>query len=99
MAGGTRWAENRIAIRPLRWITAGLLLAATTGAGAWLYGYPFLTSHVAHFTVPLIGAVHLPTAFFFDLGVYGLVVGATALILIVLAHQSTRAHRPGRRRP
>ncbi|HWA13511.1 MAG TPA: monovalent cation/H+ antiporter subunit A [Burkholderiales bacterium] len=94
MAGGTRWAEDRLALRPLRWITIGLLLAGATGAGSWLFGHPFLTSHVAHFKLPLAGDVHVPTAFFFDLGVFSLVVGATALILIVLAHQSTRAHRP-----
>ena len=94
MAGGTRWAEDRLAIRPLRWIAAGLLLAAGTGAGSWLFGYPFLTSHGAHFGLPLVGALHVPSALFFDLGVFLLVVGATGLVLIVLAHQSTRGHRP-----
>jgi multicomponent K+:H+ antiporter subunit A len=89
MAGGTRWTESRLTIRPLRWIALGLLLALAAGAGAWLFGYPFLSSHVAQ-----LGAFHLPSAFFFDLGVFALVVGATGLILIALAHQSTRAHRP-----
>ena len=32
-------------------------------------------------------------AFFFDLGVFCLVVGATMLILTALAHQSIRSHR------
>jgi multicomponent K+:H+ antiporter subunit A len=94
MAGGTRWTEERLAIHPLRWIAAGLLLAAATGAGAWLFGRPFLASHVAHVELPVLGALHLPSAFFFDLGVFCLVVGATGLMLIALAHQSTRAHRP-----
>ena len=48
----------------------------------------------AHFALPLFGEVHFPSAFFFDLGVFSLVVGATGLILIALAHQSTRGHRP-----
>jgi multicomponent K+:H+ antiporter subunit A len=94
MAGGTRWAEERLAIRPLRWLGTGLALALATGAGAWLFGYPFLTSHVVHIELPLAGSLHLPSAFFFDLGVYCLVVGATGLLLIALAHQSARAHRP-----
>jgi multicomponent K+:H+ antiporter subunit A len=47
-------------------------------------------------TVPLLGEIHLPSAFLFDLGVFALVVGATTLILISLAHQSLRAHRAGR---
>jgi len=85
MAGGTRWAEDHLRIRPMRWIGAGLLLASATGAGAWLFGHPFLTSHT-----PVIRGVHVPSAFAFDLGVFALVVGATGLILIALAHQSMR---------
>ena len=96
MAGGTRWAEARLAIHPLRWLGAGLALALATGAGAWLFGYPFLTSHVTHATLPLVGEIHVPSALFFDLGVFLLVIGATALFLIALAHQSLRAQRQQR---
>jgi len=35
----------------------------------------------------------VPSAFLFDIGVFVLVVGATALFLVSLAHQSLRAHR------
>jgi multicomponent K+:H+ antiporter subunit A len=90
MAGGTRWAEARLVIRPASWMGAGLLLAGATGAGSWAFAHPFLTSHTAHFALPLLGELHLPSAFFFDLGVFSLVVGATGLILIALAHQSVR---------
>jgi multicomponent K+:H+ antiporter subunit A len=93
MAGGTRWAEARLGIRPVRWIGVGLLAATATGAGAWAFGRPFLTSHVAQVALPFIGEVELPSAFAFDLGVFALVVGATALALIALAHQSIRSHR------
>ena len=40
--------------------------------------------------LPLLGELHLPSALLFDLGIFSLVVGATGLILIVLAHQSVR---------
>jgi multicomponent K+:H+ antiporter subunit A len=93
MAGGTQWAESRLVVRPLALIGTGLLAAAATGAGAWLFGHRFLTSHVLHARLPLIGDVHLPTAFFFDLGVFLVVLGSTVLTLIALAHQSLRAHR------
>ena len=96
MAGGVRWVEERIEIRPVLLMGLGLAMAVATGAGAWLFAFPFLTSHVAHFTLPLFGELHLPTALFFDLGVFALVVGATALFLIALAHQSLRAHRAER---
>ena len=93
MAGGSRWVEARLRIRPVRWLAAGLLIAAGTGAGAWLFSHPFLTSRSAHVDVPVIGAVPLASAILLDLGVFSLVVGATALILIALAHQSIRSHR------
>src|SRR5690554_7500302 len=54
---------------------------------------PFPTRHTAHFELPLLGELHLPSAFFFDLGVFSVVVGATMLILTALAHQSLRSHR------
>ena len=94
MAGGTRWVEARLRIRPVSWIGLGLLCAAFTGMGAWLFGYPFLTSHFRYLDVPLIGKVPAASALLFDLGVFALVVGATVLILIALAHQSIRRPKP-----
>ncbi len=93
MAGGTRWAEARLGLRPLPWVGAGLLLAAGTGAAALAFGHPFLTSHTLHVELPLLGSIALPSALAFDLGVFALVVGATVMVLIALAHQSIRGHR------
>lgn len=93
LAGGTRWAEDRIRILPLRWMGAGLLTAMVTGIGAWFLGYPFLTSHSRYIELPLIGKMPAATALFFDLGVFLLVVGSTVLILVALAHQSIRINR------
>ena len=96
MAGGARWVEARLNIRPVTWIALGLLCAATTGMGAWLVGYPFLTSHSTYAHVPLIGTLPFASALLFDLGVFMLVVGATVLMLIALARQSIRSHRAPR---
>jgi multicomponent K+:H+ antiporter subunit A len=93
MLAGTVWVENHLRLRPNRWIAYGLLAALLTGLGAWSFGYPFLTSHTAHLHLPLLGEIHIPSAFFFDLGVFGTVVGSTMLILVALAHQSVRSHR------
>jgi len=92
IVGGTRWTERHARLNPPRWIGVGLLLAALTGLVAVAAGYPFLTTRTFHATLPLIGDVHLPSATFFDLGVFAVVVGATLLILTALAHQSVRAH-------
>ena len=88
---GTRWTERFARLNPPRWIAVGLLLAATTGLVAVAFDYPFLTTHTAHATLPVIGEMHVPSATFFDLGVFSVVVGATLLILTALAHQSVRA--------
>ena len=93
IAGGTRWMEDRLHMLPMRWIAFGLLLAVLTGMGSWLIGFPFLTSYFQYMEVPFIGKIPIATALLFDLGVFALVVGATALILIALAHQSIRSHR------
>jgi multicomponent K+:H+ antiporter subunit A len=93
MVSGTRWVEARMELLPTRWIAIGLLVALATGAGALALGYPFLTTHTAHVTWPLVGDVHLPTAALFDLGVFAVVVGSTLLLLTAIAHQSLRARR------
>jgi multicomponent K+:H+ antiporter subunit A len=93
MARGTRQVELLLSVRPLRWIGIGLLCAAMTGAGAWVFGHPFLTSSFSYVDLPGVGAVPMASAVLFDLGVFGLVVGATVLILVALAHQSIRIPR------
>ena len=90
---GTHWVEAHLSLRPRRWIATGLLFALVTGLGPLAWGFPFLTSHTAHFTLPVIGEVHVPSALFFDIGVFALVIGSTLLILTALAHQSVRGHR------
>jgi len=93
MVAGTDWVESHLRLRPHRWIAWGLVCACATGLGAWFLGYPFLTSHTAHVTLPLLGEIHVPSAFFFDVGVFLVVVGSTMLTLVALAHQSLRSHR------
>lgn len=93
IVSGTEWVEEHLRIYPRRWIATGLLLALGTGTGSVFLGYPFLTTHTAHLHLPVLGEVHVPSALFFDMGVFGLVLGATMLILTALAHQSVRSHR------
>jgi multicomponent K+:H+ antiporter subunit A len=93
MARGARWVESRLRVLPVRWIGVGLLLAAGTGLGSMGFGQPFLTSHFRHVAIPVLGQLPLASAVLFDLGVFCLVVGATTLLLIALAHQSLRQPR------
>jgi multicomponent K+:H+ antiporter subunit A len=95
IVSGTQWVEAHMHLAPPRWIAAGLLIATSTGLGSLWFGYPFLTTHTAHLTLPVLGEVHVASALFYDIGVFTLVVGSTLLILTALGHQSVR----GRRKP
>jgi multicomponent K+:H+ antiporter subunit A len=93
MAGGTIWVESRLRVHPLVWIGLGLLAAVGAGMAGWADSLPFLTSRSTDFRLPLVGDVHLSTVLLFDLGVFALVIGATLLMLVALAHQSLRSPR------
>jgi multicomponent K+:H+ antiporter subunit A len=97
MAQGQQRAEAQLRAgagrRYVRWIGLGLGLARLTGAGAWLFGKPFLTSAHGHPSVPLLGELPLASAALFDLGVYITVVGATLLMLSVLGSASKEGAR------
>ncbi len=58
----------------------GLALSTATGAWGYVKG-AYLKSAIYHFSLPFIGQVELFTAFLFDVGVYGVVVGVVMSIL------------------
>jgi multicomponent K+:H+ antiporter subunit A len=93
IVSGTDWIEDRVHIAPRVLMGAGLLFVLGTAAGPLLVGYPLLTSHTFHVKLPLLGELHLGSAMLFDLGIFCLVLGATILILVAVAHQSVRARR------
>ncbi len=93
IVSGTEWVEEHLRIYPRRWIAIGLLLALVTGGGSIVLGYPFMTTHTAHFSLPVLGELHFPSALLFDTGVFAVVLGSTMLILTALSHQSVRSHR------
>ncbi|MGB3500781.1 MAG: monovalent cation/H+ antiporter subunit A [Mesorhizobium sp.] len=96
LAGGTRWVEERLRILPVRWIAFGILLAAVTGLGSVFFGYPFLTSYFQYTNIPHVAKMPTASVLLFDLGVFSLVVGATVLMLIAIAHQSLRIQSKAR---
>ncbi|MBR0670415.1 monovalent cation/H+ antiporter subunit A [Neoroseomonas soli] len=99
MIGGTDWTERRLRLLPQLWVGVGLLLATGTGLAAWFFGRPFLTTYFAYAELPVIGRIPTASALLFDIGVFALVVGATLLMLVALAHQSVRGHRATPRPP
>ena len=87
LASGVLWTESRIRINYRALTGLGILVAAATGLGSFVFGKPFLTSAFGHFHIPLVGEIELSTAMLFDLGVFGAVVGTT---LTIVSHLGVR---------
>ncbi|MDZ7829387.1 MAG: MnhB domain-containing protein [Halofilum sp. (in: g-proteobacteria)] len=85
MASGYGWAARRMTIKYHALIGGGVLIAATTGIGAMIMGYPFLTSTFDYFHLPVVGKFELASALGFDIGVFLTVVGG---VMLALAHLS-----------
>jgi len=93
MVGGVIWVEARPRIHPQYWIACGLLAAGGAAMSVWWAAKPFLSAISIDVLLPVIGHVHVSSVLLFDIGVYMLVVGATVLMLVALAHQSLRLFR------
>lgn len=93
IVGGVIWVEARPRIHPQYWLSFGLLSAASAAMLVWLAKKPFLSALSADINIPLLGSLHISSVLLFDIGVYLLVVGASVLMLVALAHQSLRLHR------
>ncbi|KAB8138824.1 Na(+)/H(+) antiporter subunit B [Gracilibacillus oryzae] len=66
-------------------IGLGLLIAALTAAGSFLFGQPFLSQTFDYFHFPVFGEVELATATLFDIGVFFTVVGISLTIVLSIS--------------
>jgi multisubunit Na+/H+ antiporter MnhB subunit len=63
----------------------GLLISLSTGTVPLLIGRPFMQHSIWNFHLPVMGNFHLPTATFFDLGVYLIVFGTLMTVFVELS--------------
>ena len=78
-------ARRLLRLDPRTIIGVGLVTAAGSGLAALWYGQPFLTGQWLPYPIPFLGK--LGTVFFFDLGVYLVVLGTTLLVLLTLEEE------------
>jgi multicomponent K+:H+ antiporter subunit A len=96
LGSGTDWVERRSAPRFEAWIGWGLACATVTGLGSLALDHPFLTSAYLAPVLPVIEKLPIPSAMFFDLGVFLTVAGAAALALTRLGRLSGAPQDGGR---
>jgi multicomponent Na+:H+ antiporter subunit A len=84
VARGPDELRRAIRVRPMTLLGLGLATGATTAlAGLWNNDQLLQTRYLS-VDVPFIGPVGTSTAFFFDLGVYLVVLGAVLIVLEAL---------------
>jgi multicomponent K+:H+ antiporter subunit A len=91
MASGYEWSHARQRSDHHSLIGWGVLVAAFAGAGAWLAGFPFLTSGYDYVHIWPLEEFELATAAIFDLGVFLCVLGAVLLALASLSRLGLRS--------
>lgn len=84
IALGREGIEGVLPASPEAVMGTGLGLAVVTGVGGWLWGESFLTSIKLDFHLPMLGEVHATSALPFDIGVYLVVVGLAAALVLTL---------------
>jgi multicomponent Na+:H+ antiporter subunit A len=90
VAGGRAELRTAVPIDPGLLLGAGVLLATTTGMGAWVFGVDFLTSTYGTAAVPLLGEVKASTVLLFDFGVFLVVIGLVLTLLRTLGAEAER---------
>ena len=90
IAGGRAALRAAVPVDPGIPLGLGLLLAAGTGAAAWLLGGQFLESGKVELDLPVLGTLKATSALPFDLGVFLVVVGLVLAMLRTLGAEAER---------
>ena len=88
IASGREQLASSVPVDPSLPLGFGLLLAAGTGAAAWLFGGQFLESGKVEAHLPVLGTVKATSALPFDIGVFLVVVGLVLAMLRTLGAEA-----------
>jgi multicomponent Na+:H+ antiporter subunit A len=85
IAGGSEKLKSLLPVSPETILGGGLFIAIVTGLAGFAWGDAFLESTYVEIDVALLGVVKLTSALAFDMGVFGVVVGLAASLILTLA--------------
>lgn len=85
IAEGSDKLRSLLPVSPETILASGLFLALITGVAGFLWGNAFLESMYVEVDIPILGVVKLTSALSFDIGVFGVVVGLAAALILTLA--------------
>ncbi len=84
VAGGGKGLRAIMPARPEAILASGLFLSLLTGLTGWVWGEAFLESALLEIELPILGSLKATSALPFDIGVFAVVVGLTAALVLSL---------------
>lgn len=87
VALGRQGVSAVLTLPPEALMGSGLALSIATGILGWVWGGTFLQGAEASFKVPFLGELKATAALPFDIGVFLVVVGLSAALILALGEQ------------
>ncbi|HSM43427.1 MAG TPA: MnhB domain-containing protein [Acidimicrobiia bacterium] len=91
LAGGLREMEEILPASAETILGAGLSLALFTGIAGWAWGDAFLETTYVETEVPVLGVIKATSALSFDIGVFAIVVGLVAALVLTFGAKDEAA--------
>jgi len=82
VAGGVREMEEILPASAETLLGVGLSLALFTGVAGWAWGDAFLETTYVEAEIPVLGVIKATSALSFDVGVFSIVVGLVAALVV-----------------
>lgn len=91
VAGGRQAIEDVLPATPGTLMGSGLALGVATGIGGWFWKGAFLGSAKFEVDLPVLGTVKATSALPFDIGVFIVVIGLSAALVLALGQPEEEA--------
>ncbi|HUG07416.1 MAG TPA: MnhB domain-containing protein [Acidimicrobiia bacterium] len=82
VAGGIERMQEILPMSAETMLASGLSLSILTGIAGWLWGEAFLESTYIEVDLPLLGALKASSTLPFDIGVFAIVIGLVAALVV-----------------